>query len=166
LRGVARVDFSCSITGGDQTAGLSGADDCGLSGANTIMRASVVLVCLTLLAGCVTLAASESVPEVHWDAASSRKLLRDRELRAVAPTLLAWVLRAPVSRRVRAGTVVKFSWSRAGGVGYGPSRCRFKKILAKSTRAGSILVKIPRGSLWWGDPYNCNRGQAALIVGF
>lgn len=35
-----------------------------------------------------------------------------------------------------------------------------------NTRAEDACVALHRGSLWFGDPYTCARGQAALIVGF
>lgn len=108
----------------------------------------------------------EVVQQSDADAAASRSLLRAASVSK--PVLsITWTLRTPITRWVRAGSVVRFTWTRAGGLAYGYSRCKVRGTLARPSGRGTVLVKIPRGGLWFFDNYrsNCSK-QAIYIIGY
>jgi hypothetical protein len=121
-------------------------------------------------------AGSEELPEVletsHADAAAAQSLLRASRtlLRAGNRPVLAvkWNgMRRPISRWVRAGSVVSFTWTRPGGLSYGYSKCRSKGVLKRPTGKATVLVKIPRGRFWFFDNYRGQCSKAAIyIIGY
>jgi hypothetical protein len=104
-------------------------------------------------------------------AAASSSLLRggQRALLGNRPVLsLNWnSMRGPMTRWVRAGSVVSFAWTRYGGLSYGYSRCRSAGTLKKACPRATVLVKIPRGRFWFFDNYRSQCNKAAIyIIGY
>lgn len=72
--------------------------------------------------------------------------------------------------RLRAGSLVRFTWGTWRGLYASRAKCLFKGgvLLARPSLRGNIVVKIPRGNVWFNDSYgsNCRKGIAILIQGY
>lgn len=130
-----------------------------------------------LLAAVAAAAASELAERPALEAlevtpgavAAPRKLLREEKvagLEAIIPSIVSWG-RQPGKVILPAGSYVQFYYSRGSGIGYGTAKCSFSQTFVKSAgRSGSLLIRIPRGTSWFGDPTgkNCN-SWSIMVVG-
>jgi hypothetical protein len=136
------------------------------------MTTKALLACLVLVAVAACPAHAEGpeatssgVPQLAARSADGgRKLLRKtgREFK------IDWSPRGYSPLRLPAGTIVTFKYRPGAGIGYGSGRCSYKATFDRNSRkGGSLSVKIPKGTTWFGDPSgsNCRRGAAIQIIG-